>query len=64
MFYRKNNKMEKMIDSEWVDVNTKAMTTILLCLKDEVSYYVMDEKLIAGYKVETGEPIHVQAPYK
>ena len=33
--------MEKMIDGEWVDVNTKAMTTILLCLKDEVSSYVM-----------------------
>ena len=40
-FHRKNNKMEKMTDGEWIDVNMKAMTTILLCLKDEVSSYVM-----------------------
>ena len=36
----------------------------LVMSKDEVSYYVMDEKLIVGYKVETGKSIHVQAPYK
>ena len=40
-FYRKNNKMEKMTDGEWVDVNMKTMTTILLCLKGKVSSYVM-----------------------
>ena len=56
--------MEKMIDGEWVDSNTKAMTTVLLCLKDEVLYYIMEEKSIVGYKVEIGKPIHVQVPYK
>ena len=56
--------MEKMIDGEWVDFNTKAMTTVLLCLKDKVMYYVMEEKLIAGYKVEIGEPIYFLVPYK
>ena len=63
-FYRIKKKMEKMIDGEWVDSNTKAMTTVLLCLKDEVLYYIMEEKSIVGYKVETGKPIHVQVPYK
>ena len=33
--------MEKMTDGEWVDVNMKTMTTILLCLKGKVSSYVM-----------------------
>ena len=56
--------MEKMIVGEWVDFNTKAMTTVLLCLKDKVMYYVMEDKSITGYKVEIGEPIHVLVPYK
>ena len=47
--------MEKMIDGEWVDVNTKVMTTILLCLKDEVSSYVMHgcEIDCGGLKLES-----------
>ena len=63
-FYRIKKKTEKMIDGEWVDFNTKAMTTVLLCLKDKVMYYVMEEKSTARYKVEIGKPIHVQVPYK
>ena len=57
-------KTEKMIDCEWVDSNTKAMTTVLLCLKAKVLYYIMEEKSTARYKVEIGKPMHVQVPYK
>ena len=36
----------------------------LVMSKDEVLYYIMEEKSIVGYKVEIGKPIHVQVPYK
>ena len=41
--YGKVKKLETMIDNEWEELNLKAVSTIRLCLVDELMYDVMDD---------------------
>ena len=41
--YGKSKKLETMIDNKWEELNMKAVSTIRLCLADELMYDVMDD---------------------
>ena len=41
--YGRAKKLETMTDNEWEELNMKAMSTIQLCLADELMYDVMDD---------------------
>ena len=62
-FVWKTKKPEKMIDDKWVELEMKIVSTIRLCLTDELMYDVMDEVNYC-YMVEVEEPIYVQVPQK
>lgn len=36
--YGKKRKLERMTDDEWEELEMKAVSTIQLCLSDEVNY--------------------------
>ena len=47
-FVWKTKKLEKMIDDEWEELEMKIVSTIQLCLTDELMYDVIDEVLTAA----------------
>ena len=46
--YGKARKPEMMTDDEWEELNMKAVSTIQLCLADELMYDVMDDVSIVA----------------
>ena len=46
--YGKARKPEMMTDDEWEELNMKAVSTIQLCLADELMYNVMDDVSIVA----------------
>jgi hypothetical protein len=47
-FYGKMKKLEKMTEDEWEELEMRAVSTIRLCLVDEVMYHVMDKESPVG----------------
>ena len=41
---RKSKKLTSMIDGDWEDVDGRALSTIRLCLVDEVLFNIVEEK--------------------
>ena len=44
----KSNKLVNMIDEDWEDVDTRALSTILLCLENDVLFNIVREETTTG----------------